>query len=103
MGKRKGNKAVEVVVPAVQEVVPATEVASDPGTAAPVKYDLGSVSASKLRADYVKAAWEATAKILPATEAEIAALPEFKPELLKGGRVSGYLAYWTKRGFLVKQ
>ena len=93
---KRSKKEVEVVAPAEQ----AEEVKQ---TVSAVTYAIGEVSASKLRADYVKAAWEATVKILPATEAQIAALPEFKPELLKGGRVSGYLAYWTKRGFLVKQ
>jgi len=56
-----------------------------------------------LRADYVVKAWEATQKILPATYAQIAALPEFQPELLKGGAVVGYLGYWTRRGYLTQK
>jgi hypothetical protein len=68
-----------------------------------IVYELGNGSVHRLRADYVRNAWSAMERILPATEEQIAALPEFNPKKLHGGRVSGYLNYWVKQGFLIRK
>jgi hypothetical protein len=95
----KRNKSQdEVTVPAAPEAtVPAK----------PVVYVVGPAAekASSLRANYVKAAWEATVRAMPCTQEALAELPEWQTAIaaVKGNNLRGYLAHWSRRGFIAEQ
>jgi hypothetical protein len=90
---------VAPAAPAAPEVAPAAP-------AAPVvkKLVLGS-KAPKHRTAHTATAWAAITKKLPATAAELAALPELKVPECGGPKGNGllYVSYAVRRGWLAEQ
>jgi hypothetical protein len=90
---------VKPVTPSVAPVAPVV-----PAAAAPKKLVLGA-KAPKHRTTHTATAWAAITKKLPATAADLAALPELKVPECGGPKGNGllYVSYAVRRGWLAEQ